>query len=202
MSKVEKPIGAIETKYNGYKFRSRAEARWAVFFDDLRIQYMYEPEGMRLSDGTLYLPDFYLPESKTFFEVKGIMNEIDMHKIKQLQKDLSVSVAIGYADMTFQASDYYDWGGDEQIFEIASKESSYAVMCPNCKKIFFMASTGYYGCQCCGYYDGDSIFGESLCGDGGRWGHDTIIYKAIEKAKQARFEFGETPEFKKAFDIY
>ena len=32
-AKVEKSIKPIETKYNGYRFRSRLEARWAVFFD-------------------------------------------------------------------------------------------------------------------------------------------------------------------------
>ena len=55
-------IKAIETEYNGYRFRSRLEARWAVFFDAAKIKYEYEPEGFELADGTRYLPDFYLPE--------------------------------------------------------------------------------------------------------------------------------------------
>lgn len=63
-------IRAIETVYNGYKFRSRLEARWAVFFDAAGIKYEYEPEGFELSDGTKYLPDFYLPEYGWFVEVK------------------------------------------------------------------------------------------------------------------------------------
>ncbi len=61
---------AIETEYKGYRFRSRLEARWAVFFDALGIKYEYEPEGIVLSNGTGYLPDFYLPEFHCFFEVK------------------------------------------------------------------------------------------------------------------------------------
>lgn len=28
---------AIETRYKGYRFRSRLEARWAVFFDALGL---------------------------------------------------------------------------------------------------------------------------------------------------------------------
>ena len=56
-------IKPIETYYNNNRFRSRLEARWAVFFDTLGIKYEYEPEGFKMSDGTLYLPDFYLPES-------------------------------------------------------------------------------------------------------------------------------------------
>ena len=63
-------IKAIETEYNGYKFRSRLEARWAVFFDVGKIRYEYEPEGFVLPDGTHYLPDFYLPDYDTYVEVK------------------------------------------------------------------------------------------------------------------------------------
>lgn len=63
-------ITAIQTEYNGYLFRSRLEARWAVFFDAMGIEYEYEPEGIVLSDGSLYLPDFYLPDFKCYFEVK------------------------------------------------------------------------------------------------------------------------------------
>lgn len=64
-------IQAIETVYNGYRFRSRLEARWAVFFDAAGIKYQYEPEGYKLSDGRMYLPDFYLPEADTHIEVKA-----------------------------------------------------------------------------------------------------------------------------------
>lgn len=61
---------AIETEYKGYLFRSRLEARWAVFFDNLGITWEYEPEGIVLSDGSQYLPDFYLPQFHCYFEVK------------------------------------------------------------------------------------------------------------------------------------
>lgn len=63
-------IKPIETVYNGYRFRSRLEARWAVFFDTLGIKYEYEPEGFELDGGYKYLPDFYLPEMETYVEVK------------------------------------------------------------------------------------------------------------------------------------
>lgn len=63
-------IKAIETHYNGYRFRSRLEARWAVFFDAAGIKYEYEPEGFTLQNGLCYLPDFYLPEENVYVEVK------------------------------------------------------------------------------------------------------------------------------------
>lgn len=49
----------IPTRYKGYHFRSRLEARWAVFFDRLALGWEYEPQGYVL-DGTPYLPDFKL----------------------------------------------------------------------------------------------------------------------------------------------
>lgn len=62
----------IETVYNGYRFRSRLEAKWAVFFDALGVEYEYEPEGFTLSNGDYYLPDFFLPKSKIYVEVKPV----------------------------------------------------------------------------------------------------------------------------------
>jgi len=64
-------IKPIETVYNGYRFRSRLEARWAVFFDAMGIKYEYEPEGFEV-DGEKYLPDFYLPEIETYVEIKRV----------------------------------------------------------------------------------------------------------------------------------
>lgn len=50
-------LRAIETRYAGCRFRSRLEARWAVFFDTLGLAWEYEPEGFQLAEGP-YLPDF------------------------------------------------------------------------------------------------------------------------------------------------
>ncbi len=52
-------LKAIETSYRGYRFRSRTEARWAVFLDVAGIEWTYEEEGYDL-DGVWYLPDFVL----------------------------------------------------------------------------------------------------------------------------------------------
>lgn len=63
-------IKAIETTYKGYRFRSRLEARWAVFFDALGIEWEYEKEGYDLGEAGWYLPDFWLPEENMWAEVK------------------------------------------------------------------------------------------------------------------------------------
>jgi hypothetical protein len=60
---------AIETQYRGYRFRSRLEARWAVWLDTLGVEYEYEAEGFDLG-GTRYLPDFRIENGYAFVEVK------------------------------------------------------------------------------------------------------------------------------------
>jgi len=62
-------IKAIDTIYNGYKFRSRLEARWAIFFDSISAKYEYEKEGYDL-DGEWYLPDFWMIEWNCWIEIK------------------------------------------------------------------------------------------------------------------------------------
>jgi hypothetical protein len=77
-------ITAIPTKYNGYEFRSRLEARWAVFFDAFGVRYEYEAEGLDLTEVAKkyppptkltkkqlwYLPDFWLPDYDAYVEIK------------------------------------------------------------------------------------------------------------------------------------
>ncbi len=76
---------AIETEYDGYRFRSRLEARWAVFFDAMNIEFDYEFEGFELPSGR-YLPDFWLPQVKMWAEVKPIkFTDEEIQKCKELK---------------------------------------------------------------------------------------------------------------------
>src|SRR5258708_1217426 len=67
------PIKAIETHYNGYRFRSRLEAKWAVFFNAVGNDYRYEEDDGFDLDGIWYLPDFKLNPYGCYIwvEVKG-----------------------------------------------------------------------------------------------------------------------------------
>ncbi|MBU0598988.1 hypothetical protein KKF61_08460 [Patescibacteria group bacterium] len=71
MSNDSPQYKAIETLYDGYRFRSRTEARWAVFFKALGLRYEYETEGFDFGDGAFYLPDFWLPSLQLWIEIKG-----------------------------------------------------------------------------------------------------------------------------------
>ena len=69
---MTREIRPIETVYRDVRFRSRLEARWALFFDKLHIKWEYEPEGFELPRGMRYLPDFWLPsfDGGVYAEVK------------------------------------------------------------------------------------------------------------------------------------
>lgn len=86
-------VRSIETSYAGCRFRSRLEARYAVFFDALNIAWDYEPQGFEVGGdpsigdcGTgpgpiRYLPDFWLPDLGLWVEVKGDLRRVDLHTL-------------------------------------------------------------------------------------------------------------------------
>lgn len=47
----------IETEYRSVTFRSRTEARWAVFFDAMGWRWQYEPDEVPFGE-FVYIPDF------------------------------------------------------------------------------------------------------------------------------------------------
>lgn len=73
---VDYTIAAIPTEYRGIRYRSRLEARWAAFFDELGWSHTYEP-----FDLGRWSPDFLLRNTAprgadVLIEVKPI-TEID-----------------------------------------------------------------------------------------------------------------------------
>lgn len=66
----------IETYYNGILFRSKNEAKWARFFDLLKINANYEPETVNGYLGIMYKPDFYFPDYEVYGEVKSTFDSL------------------------------------------------------------------------------------------------------------------------------
>jgi hypothetical protein len=84
-------VKAIETRYAGCRFRSRLEARWAVFFDVLKVKWEYEPEGFALDKSGWYLPDFRLPELSRYVEIKGgKLTQKDARKCIEFGRNLAI----------------------------------------------------------------------------------------------------------------
>lgn len=93
-------MNAIETLYGGRFYRSRLEARWAVFFDTLGIPFGYETEGFELMGGLRYLPDFWLPTLGFWCEVKGSLPTTEeRNKASVLAMERREPVFIVYGDI-------------------------------------------------------------------------------------------------------
>lgn len=87
---MARTIDAIKTIYDGITYRSRTEARWAVFFKELSLDFKYEQERIEFEDGTTYLPDFYIEDFDCYFEVKGNDDNLVIEEAKKA-KQLSLT---------------------------------------------------------------------------------------------------------------
>lgn len=186
-------VKAIETQYAGCRFRSRLEARWAVFFDTIGIDWQYEPEGYELADGRRYLPDFYLPRIG-WYEVKGAYPtdaEVDL-----LGDFLQENKAQGYLahgsipDPRTIISDGQPYPPCEphDMFDIQIPgDYHYAwTICPHCRVVgieYDARSSRVTHTDTCvfkGDYDDKRYNGD-----------DELILKAYAAARSARFEHAE-----------
>lgn len=122
-------IKAIDTKYGGCLFRSRTEARWAVFYDALGVRWVYEMEGYVLNDGRRYLPDFFLPDHNCYIEIKGV-RPTEEEKIKAqllaIQSGRDVLIFWGKPgdypeDCALIFSGVWEYSDDHYIWEVPDK---------------------------------------------------------------------------------
>lgn len=70
-------MNAIPTIYKNLRFRSRLEATWACFFDQIEWSWEYEPIDLKG-----YIPDFILPfeAGPLLVEVKPALNLQDLYE--------------------------------------------------------------------------------------------------------------------------
>lgn len=152
-------MNAIKTKYRGYEFRSRIEAKWACMFDQFGWRWEYEP-----IDLNGYIPDFVLrfPHGDTIVEIKSELAREELllatEKIERSGWESEAMILGSYVDShgIFKSSglisarcDYDDWAWDDAIFHLCKKCSSPSVHHMN----------GRWHCRRCGAYDGDRYVG-------------------------------------------
>lgn len=194
-------IKPIETVYNGYKFRSRLEARWAVFFDAMNIKYQYEPEGFDL-DGTYYLPDFYLTEYEIYVEIKpfdcSVVHHVgDGNKWEQkcaLFRDVTENaILLCYGEPASDlfrllfAWDMSDGSAGSSEWEAFFSEKG-LLLRPSSHDIFIHDMWGTNShIRCASQEEWEDLF-LPYDPEG-----DDFLNRAKTKARQARFEHGETP---------
>lgn len=159
-------LKAIQTRYNGYTFRSRLEARYAVLFEYLQLRYKYEFEGYDLS-GNYYLPDFYLPELDCFVEVKGekptdqecnlaYLLSKDSEKFVHIVSgsiplpDMSLWYKDGFMVYTFKYSLKPGISANTKLHSQYLNDIYTLNQCPDCKKINFCKNgmISYLPCGC------------------------------------------------------
>lgn len=204
-------IQAIQTRYAGCYFRSRLEARWAVFFDAMRIRWQYEPQGILVSKRLEpwsddpprpYLPDFLLPDLALWVEVKGHLTPDELWTILNDAASLSSN----------DGSGCHDQGGLDLLLAGPIPRLDMPPRAPvrlHLHKGMLVAypweegdrGDGKGGCGSHTGFDVASDSGETL-NEPHRWildGYPTIPFTVRERmaylrASEARFEFGETPE--------
>ncbi len=86
---------SLPTIYRNNYFRSRTEARHALFMDALGEKWDYETVGFDLDDGDKYMPDFWLPRLNMYLEIKGQEpNPDEIRKARKLQFFTACDVVI------------------------------------------------------------------------------------------------------------
>lgn len=120
---------AIDTLYKGNYFRSRLEARWALFFDGIGVRWEYEAEGYDLGDGVKYLPDFWFPDHRMYGEVKPSerLNDTEMEKIKRLAQQSRRPIILFAGPPSLTKFLIYEWYNDGFAFE-QSPDNEYRVI--------------------------------------------------------------------------
>ena len=192
---------AIETEYKGYRFRSRLEARWAVFFDACGVRWEYEPQGYFLDNGQSFLPDFLLhgvegrASGDLYVEVKGKMTDEDASKIYsfsglkdvdnvlEVETPILIVADIPAGDCMAEIDEFCsDWGykgfpgaGEGPFpFNFETIDGDYYIAHPGINR------NGHF-----------ELFGDDMSYKEDR--DDEATLRAFKAARQARFEHGERP---------
>ena len=204
-------IEVKETIYKGFRFRSRLEARWAVFLDSLGVEYEYEPEGFNLPGVGAYLPDFRVmcyadrghdcEPYPLYIEVKGRMDEASAAKIKTFSYYDRIDA---YCD---SFPDNPAPSGRKSLLIVSNIPTAQSI--EDISDSSVMGSYNSIGFDLCpfNYETVDSdYFAAYPCVDHGRfgllgddchylhWGDHLHTLYAYKAARQARFEHGEKPK--------
>jgi hypothetical protein len=167
----------IETRYKDCRFRSRLEARWAVFFESMKIPWSYEYEGFELPGGARYLPDFLLPKNDIWVEIKPSNPETGY-----LIKLTDFAWNLGKRLLLLRGDSPHPGEFEAELFEYGTVFTDAEFLdCRRCDGVWIGGDGWAHSLRCTCSLD--------------RWtypvGNDRVL-KSLSAARSARFEFGES----------
>lgn len=144
-----------EICWNGYRMRSKIEAKWALFFETISVEYFYEPDTIALERGDKivnYLPDYFLPDlgkSGSYFEVKLDKNPTvdECQKCFMLAVQTNKDVYLFYEEIGKKHTNGYLYKGGTGAFVPQMQWTQ----CPRCSAfgITHMGIVAAMKCGCC-----------------------------------------------------
>lgn len=168
------PVRGIPTLYRGVMMRSRSEARWAAFFDELRWPWIYEPQDL---DG--YIPDFALlfANGSLLVEVKG--HATDLEELLAFERKVERSgwrreaLIVGCSPWEIEsAQPLLGWFGERETIA-GSLEWSWGdarlFECLSCGSTSILAAAGSWHCRVCGDGHGNEHVGAALSTIAAKW---------------------------------
>ena len=168
-----------EINWNGYRMRSKIEAKWALFFENISVEYFYEPDTIALerTDGkiTNYLPDYFLPEIGCYIEIKldKCPTEQECSKCYMLAVQTGKDVFLFYEELGKKNMNGYKYYATTGAFLPQMRWCQ----CPRCSAfgITHMGLVAELPCGCC-KNDGDITNSESYA-----------LKEAVKRVRSERF---------------
>jgi len=168
-----------EISYDGFRFRSKIEAQWYVFFKTLGVDVHYEPETIALErfDGkiTNYLVDYYLPDLDAYVEIK--LSTCPTHeesmKCYLLAQQTGKDCFLFYETIGKKNMNGYLYEGGSGMFRPLQRWTQ----CPKCSS-FGITSQGRVGMLSCGCCKDDELLTNS---------ESYAIKEAVDVVRAERF---------------
>lgn len=200
-------VRPIQTRAYGRRFRSRLEARWAVFLTELGVRWEYEHQGFVTEAGP-YLPDFWLPEIRggVWLEIKpfttpesdgswgSMWDDPILSAFNDAHGGVQLFVAHGLPDIKQLQNLWSDLLYPSGWIEGDCEESMLFCICPVCGAVGIEFDGRAARIDACDTTKATqhwlmSVGHEDKCYNFA----DPRIIAALTAAHSARFEHGETP---------
>jgi hypothetical protein len=176
-------VTGIPTTYEGIRFRSRVEARWAATFDRIGWAWEYEP-----IDLAGYIPDFIVSmgAQQLLVEVKSTIGDEDLaaaqQKIGSSGWHREAVILPAYLDDSCPQP-VVGWFGERETGPDGAQlvwGEARAFRCLSCGWVSVMPADGSWRCRSCGVDDGNAHVGGvgSELSDAWSWACNRVQWRA------------------------